>query len=315
MVYDPNPVVENDGLAGLSDNRNRDSVLLTSLRRPVTLRRLVDGQTCLTGDWAEARAGRKRKRVCRPTLDWSDVTRSSTAFEAVMAYFHIDRMQDYIQGLGFTGVNARRQWVLASSFAQDNAFYSPFTKKISTGRGGVDDGEDGDVIIHEYGHAIQDDQVPGFGRSFAAGAMGEGFGDYLAAVASVELAESTPTPEQNACIADWDAVSYDRTDPRCLRRADAPQGLDALPGFCRRSIHCAGQVWSSALFELRGDLGEIAGRSVMDVVVLASHELLTRNASFAQGADALIAAADLEYGAAVAAAIEDEMIERDLLVP
>ena len=35
---------------------------------------------------------------------------------------------------------------------------------ISTGTGGVDDAEDPEVIWHEYGHAIQDDQVPGCGE-------------------------------------------------------------------------------------------------------------------------------------------------------
>jgi hypothetical protein len=34
------------------------------------------------------------------------------------------------------------------------------------------------VIVHELGHAIQDDQVPGFGNSEEGGAMDEGFGDY-----------------------------------------------------------------------------------------------------------------------------------------
>jgi hypothetical protein len=38
-------------------------------------------------------------------------------------------------------------------------------------QGGVDDAEDADVILHEYGHAIQDNQVPGFGSSLEAGAM------------------------------------------------------------------------------------------------------------------------------------------------
>ena len=34
--------------------------------------------------------------------------------------------------------------------------------------------------MHEYGHSVQDDQVPGFGSSPDAGAIGEAFGDYLA---------------------------------------------------------------------------------------------------------------------------------------
>ena len=51
---------------------------------------------------------------------------------------------------------------------------------IRLGKGGVDDGEDGEVIVHEYGHAVHDSQVPGYGTSLDAGAIGEAFGDYLA---------------------------------------------------------------------------------------------------------------------------------------
>ena len=64
--------------------------------------------------------------------------------------------------------------------SDDNSDYSPVTKALRFGTGGVDDAEDAEIILHEYGHAIQDNQVPGFGASNECGAMGEGFGDYLA---------------------------------------------------------------------------------------------------------------------------------------
>ena len=52
---------------------------------------------------------------------------------------------------------------------EDNSFYSPGTKALTFGRGGVDDAEDAEIILHEYGHSIQDNQVPGFGASAQAG--------------------------------------------------------------------------------------------------------------------------------------------------
>ena len=58
------------------------------------------------------------------------------------------------------GINDRTQVVVADAFKDDNSFFSPATRKIKYGSGGVDDAEDADVILHEYGHAIQDDQVP-----------------------------------------------------------------------------------------------------------------------------------------------------------
>ena len=83
-----------------------------------------------------------------------------------MAYFQINRAESYIQSLGFgdataNGIDDRAQVAVADAFKDDNSFYSPATRKIKYGSGGVDDAEDADVILHEYGHAIQDDQVPG----------------------------------------------------------------------------------------------------------------------------------------------------------
>ncbi len=46
-------------------------------------------------------------------------------------------------------------------------------KALTFGTGGVDDAEDAGIIAHEYGHSIQDNQVPGFGSSAEGGAMGE----------------------------------------------------------------------------------------------------------------------------------------------
>ena len=44
----------------------------------------------------------------------------------------------------------------------------------------MDDAEDGETVLHEFGHALQDAICPDFGQSPEAAAMGEGFGDYFA---------------------------------------------------------------------------------------------------------------------------------------
>ena len=74
-----------------------------------------------------------------------------------------------------------------------------------------------------------------------------------------------------------------------------------------------GEVWSSALYELRVLLGNDAnGQSVMDRVVLESHFMLAPRISFRDAARALLAADQLLYASAHAAAIEAEMVERKL---
>ena len=69
-----------------------------------------------------------------------------------MTYFHINRAESYIQSLGFgdataNGINDRTQVAVADAFKDDNSFYSPATRKIKYGSGGVDDAEDADVIL------------------------------------------------------------------------------------------------------------------------------------------------------------------------
>ena len=68
-----------------------------------------------------------------------------------------------IQSLGFTDANNRSIPVDVHYYTADNSFYSDADHALHFGDGGVDDAEDADVVLHEYGHSIQDNQVPGFG--------------------------------------------------------------------------------------------------------------------------------------------------------
>jgi hypothetical protein len=307
-LFDPNPVVTQGGYGSLRDAKDRDSPLLTSLRVPVSLPRITSTRGCLVGVYADARIGKRSKRVCRPSLDFTGMRRANDRFEALMAYFHVDRTRAYVDSLGLSqGLRARPQRIRANGISDDNSFFSPMTRSMTLGTGGVDDGEDADVIVHEYGHSLQDQAVHRFGRSTPAATIGEGFGDYLAAAMSA--LRTGGDPRFDPCIFDWDGVSYSRTG--CGRRADRSIDLRRAKRRCVSEIHCVGEVWSSALFELRAGLGEDPqGRSVMDRVVLESNFMLARRSGFRDAARALLAADDLLYAGAHAAAIEAEMIER-----
>ncbi|MGH9798601.1 MAG: hypothetical protein ACRD5D_10645, partial [Candidatus Polarisedimenticolia bacterium] len=131
--------------------------------------------------------------------------RDADGFENVMTYFHIDRTQRYIQSLGFTAVNNRPIRVDPHGLrGERNAHYVGFpfgAGWIAFGTGGVDLAEDADVIWHEYGHAMQDNQNPGGYLALGeAGAQGEGFGDYWAYVNTVLTGPALADPE---CIGEW----------------------------------------------------------------------------------------------------------------
>jgi Fungalysin/Thermolysin Propeptide Motif/Fungalysin metallopeptidase (M36) len=205
--------------------------------------------------------------------------RRQQGFEAVMVYFHIDRNQRYIQSLGFNNINNRTILVdphgVPPGFDPDNSFYvsSPVgAGYLLFGEGGVDDAEDADVIVHEYGHAIQDNQTNGkYNPDGEASAQGEGFGDYWA------FSNNRPNGSFDpACFAEWD------TEGACLRRLDTnkryPTDRDPLG-----DPHLDGEIWSAGLREIFLALG----KQTTDTIVLQSHFLVPDNPQFCDGVKAL----------------------------
>ena len=301
-LFDPSPVVEFG--APLDDDGGADNPLLASLRLPVTLPRLTDVDGCLAGEWARARLYDKPAvDVCLTDRDFSEIGRDDDRFEAAMAYFHIDRAQALVQQLGFPNVLDRQLVIKADAIPDDNSFYDTTTGEITLGTGGVDDGEDADVILHEYGHAILDAQAPGLFAGDGA-AISEGFADYFQGA----ISDLTGHPgEAAACVAEWDSTSFGL---KCLRRLDTTLTLAAAradPG-CSAEPHCLGQVWSGALWQLRGQLGTTA-----DQIVLQSNFALPTAPSFSDAARALLAADRQLTGGANRAQLITTLMARGLI--
>lgn len=267
-VFDPNPV------ATLNDTTLEDSSKIPlNAYSDVELLDLKSSGF-LDGPFVSTKNTPKRvKRANRKFL----FTREDRAFKEVMVYFHIDRAQRYIQELGFDNALNHAIAVHIDGQTDDNSHYSPTTKSLTFGTGGVDDAEDAEIILHEYGHAVQDDQLPGFGSSSEGGAMGEGFGDYLAASFFADVKPQALRPT----LGNWDAVAYSGDEPPCLRRLDSNK---KYPKDITGEVHDDGEIWSSCLWQLRSALG----RRPADKLVLAHHFLLTPTATFEDGANALL---------------------------
>ncbi|HVE98480.1 MAG TPA: M36 family metallopeptidase, partial [Mycobacteriales bacterium] len=293
-LFDPNPVVSTrdralrqPGETGLPTDADLDSAALAAARVTLPLRDLEPGALPLgrlAGPWVDVTVG------VLGTATSFQVTRSDPRFEGLMAYAHIDRLQRYLQSLGFTGaaaVNAEPQQVLATRLEGfDQSLYYGGTDTLVFGAGGVDDGEDAEIIAHEYGHAMQFAQVPGFTASGETGAMGEGFGDFLAGAFYAGPSRGFG----DLCVGEWDATTYMRTAEPCLRRLDSPK---TYPASMTGEVHDDGEIWSAFLWRLRNRLGGTAAtRSAASIrLVVASHELLTSGAGFGEGVAALRTAA------------------------
>ncbi|HET9619803.1 MAG TPA: M36 family metallopeptidase, partial [Kofleriaceae bacterium] len=295
QVFKDNAVVvtQNNNLV---DGNDASSAVPTTAYATVTLQGL-NGNNRLDGQFASGSASRTRAVGSNNNFIF---LRNAVAFSETMAYFHIDAAQRYIQSLGFTNVNNRVQVYAVDRSTADNSSYSPSTKQITYGTGGVDDAEDGEVIVHEYGHSVQDNQVPGFGATEEGGAMGEGFGDYLAATVNASLAGEF----QIVCIAEWDATSYAAGVPHCLRRLDSTKHY---PGSKDGEVHDDGEMWSASLFQIRSALG--AARA--DKLIIQAHFLLTTRANFKDGSNALITAAiNLGYTSAEVSSVRTILTNR-----
>ncbi len=273
-VFQPNPV-HSRGDGSLRDQNDQESPAVAAARVDVTLARL-DGTGFLRGQWADLT--RSPVSTFQANLDWSYLTRTHQAFEQVMCYYHIDRVQDRLQTLGITNVNANAQHVNAHARTDDQSNYDIFDDILEFGDGGVDDAEDGDVVVHEYGHALQFDQVEDFGATGEGGAMGEGFADFLAVVM-----HESGRPTWDVLFASWDATALTSRSPPYLRRVDRDK---RYPDDYVREVHDDGEIWSRFLYDLR----LLIGADDALRVVVASHFLLGPNARFREGVDALLVA-------------------------
>jgi Zn-dependent metalloprotease len=275
QIFKDNAVVATKN-NNLLDQNDSAAAVPTSAYSTVTLQGLT-GNGKLDGQFASGSASKSRASSSANSFIF---TRNTKAFSETMAYFHIDLAQRYIQSLGFTNVNNRQQVFAIDRLTADNSFYSPSNRQISFGTGGVDDAEDGEVIVHEYGHSIQDNQVPGFGSSLQGGSMGEGFGDYWAATVNATLVSGF----QETCVAEWDATSYASGVPHCLRTLDSTKHF---PEDVAGEVHDDGELWSASLWQIR----TLLGAAKADKLVLQAHFLLSSNANFSDGSNALVTAA------------------------
>jgi hypothetical protein len=251
-VFNPNPVVTSGNL-DLTDRKDSDYAALNSERVTVPLIEL-DGSGYLRGRWAIV-VSATGDEAYETDCTWN-YTRSDDRFEQVMAYYWVTKSQLYTRGLGFgvtpgwPAINGDQQRVRINQWGVDNSFATTHPRdEMRFGKGGVDDAEDGEVILHELGHQIHFSASPTFFATVEAGGISEGFGDYWAGTVGEWATGGTSDP---ACIADWDAVSYTAGPVHCLRRLDRDL---KYPADITGAVHRDGQIWSHALWNLRTAIG------------------------------------------------------------
>jgi zinc metalloprotease ZmpB len=335
-VFKVNPVQSStapDRGQSLTDQKDAASAVPQDAYADVELTRL-DGSGYLVGDWVTVESSTGKPAYSSTGQFHFD--RSQDQFEQVMAYYWITRAQDYLQRLGFgrsgtglDGVMDERIAVKVGQYGGDNSYQTDKPFRLRFGKGGVDDAEDAEVIVHEYGHAIHADQVPGFGASPDAGAIGEGFGDYLAVTVGLDAAAENGWPvreetsgyvrseadrgwEAEACVADWDATDYSQSvTAKCLRRLDQDFTV-TTPNL--EGVHARGMIWSGALWRIRQDYVSVGLQTTdWDTTMIDAQFGFAPGTTFQAAAQVLYDAAESD-GPAAQAAVKQRFADRGIFV-
>lgn len=256
----------------------------------------LEGKGYLDGEYASS--ANTKNRVHRSDNNFYFEKHDKEGFLETMVYYYVDYTQRYIQELGFSNIvkfdNKKNKKPIvydANNAINSTSFYDTSNKTLLFGAKGYPDAKDAEIVIHEYAHAIQDYQIPGFGPGKEAAAIGEGFGDYLAA--SIGARFNSNCSDSDTCVGEWrgsrtvEIQDRCRRDTNCLRRLDTNK---IYPSNYVCNTHCDGEIWSSALWQIRESVRNI---NVDDAnkVILQSHFLITSTASFNQAANAIVTAA------------------------
>ena len=307
QVFVPNPV-QSLGDESLTDQKDSDAAVPAAGYHAVRLTNL-DGSGFLRGDYANVYSS-TGNLAFSPTNTFA-YTRHQDEFEQVMAYYWMTEAQKYIHSLGFGSslppINNEPQDARINQLGADNSFETDHPKdELRFGKGGVDDAEDAEVILHEYGHAIHQSQGFNF-DSEENGAISEGFGDYWAVTVSDVVSQALRVPEQEPlpCVMDWDATSYTSTVPHCLRRLDTNLHY---PADLNGEVHHDGQIWSRALWDIRQTLHNVKA----DKIILDGTNGYT-GTTMPDLANRTVATAQHLYGNAEAAAVRQAFVDRGIL--
>ena len=303
-VFDPNPIVTSGDIAL---RHNSPAATLNAERVPETIDRLdpkdSSGNLHLDGSFVHMQE-EELPTIAEPVSATGDFTFpfDDNNFLAAMAYFHLDRFQHYIQtdlGLntvanysipvdpqGYTGADQSHYQGLKDSLGKPlgNGYlaFGGGTVPVPSDNP-VPDAADAMVILHEYGHAIQDNVNPGFDDPVSG--VGEGFGDFIAAVFFDE--KHKKPANTRGYMMSWDSEMGSgswlgrRYDINNL--FDGPEYTGANhtwmfeyplgSGNWYLDNHLTGQLWCATMFELYRKLG---GDSAYDWVRLAAKDLAIR---------------------------------------
>ncbi len=316
-VFDPDPktFLNTDNLKDSSKASDFDAAYVERILPDLNF---ANGTYTLSGPWVKLIDFDPPKAAVSTTKNglWS-FKRGQSGFNDAMTYFHLDQSQRYIQSLGFkeeNGIQFGPIEVDADGVnGDDNSYFQWSTNQLSFGHGCVDDNEDADVILHEYGHALHFSINANWGGG-DSGAMGEGFGDYWAA--SYSYSTDNGKDFQSDIVYNWDAGTC--WDGRVLNAIDAR--YDHSKSYYAHSGIAGGfqsdELWSTPLFQAHKQLrAKGIPREEIDTIVLEAQFGLGSGLKMRDMATSIVATAQRLYEKGPHAQVfRDRFVEHGILV-
>jgi MYXO-CTERM domain-containing protein len=338
-VYDPSPGANGDAPAVVRPLRDRDDAE-GYLTGPLVLARncVEDGETVLqfgtiTAELCTEKQVAQADAESGDFLFEPDTRAADDLFAEVQMYYHVAEVYAFFQALGFdildevplpATVNFQVPGMLVGSNQTlapfDNAFFFPAGDilpgvygrdfdSIVFGQGThVDFAYDGDVIYHEFGHAVFNTIAsPGsfsydsWGLTAAPGALNEGQADYFAGAFT-----------EDPAIGEY-------VGPRIAPGTDAARnirdmgGADSCPTNIIGQVHYDSVHFSAALWDVRTVfVGELGGSAAeFDAAILAAMRRMGAFVTFDQIAD-IVEGKLLALDAQLAEVLDDVFIARGL---
>ena len=201
--------------------------------------------------------------------------RSMTEFEDVNAFYHITAYSKHVEDLGFG--NLLPDSLLIDAHAYNGADLSSFNFEVNPlelefGEGGVDDAEDGEVVVHEFGHALSYQASPLNVEGKQRQAMEEGNCDYF----------STSYSRQYSDFGWKQIFNWDGHNPFW---SGIETGVSKMyPDDLTNSTNDDRALWSSPLMCIYDKLG----KGIADTLVLEHLFYQTKNTTMPQMALAIL---------------------------
>ncbi|PCJ67312.1 MAG: hypothetical protein COA58_03050 [Bacteroidetes bacterium] len=212
--------------------------------------------------------------------DSVQANRDNDWFEYLNVYYHINVMGQYANDLGYDALTQHLEVDVHAFGTADNSAYSPDDHTLQFGIGGVDDGEDGEVVIHEFTHSLSEVASPDNTVGNERAAMEEGSCDYFAKAYSRSLNDNTPNK-----IFSWDGHNQFWDGFVINQKRDYPIDLKGSKDGDR-------DMWATALMCAH----DFIGRNAMDSILLEHFYYQKANSTMAEMAQIILTIDSGDFG-------------------